>query len=129
MPDNERDSTLLFSFGVIASLALAVPCWLVWIDPTPREWGLLALMGLIGVGAQAAVIRAYRVGAEATFVAPFDYARLLVAAVLGWWLFAELPDGWTLAGAAVIVSSTLYIARRERVRKAPPVTGWPPARD
>lgn len=114
MPADERDSTLLFTFGAFSSLALAVPAWMVWRMPTPAEWGLLAMVCVLGFAAQAAVIRAYRVGADATFVAPFDYARLLVATSLGFLLFDEVPDLWTAAGAAVIVGSTLYIASRRK---------------
>ena len=58
------------------------------------------------------VIRAFRVG-EATFVAPFDYTKLLLAGAIGFALFGEVPDLWSLAGAAVIVAATVYIARRE----------------
>jgi drug/metabolite transporter (DMT)-like permease len=46
-------------------------------------------------------------------VAPFDYSRLLFSALFGLALFAEVPDVWTMAGAALIVASTIYIARRE----------------
>jgi drug/metabolite transporter (DMT)-like permease len=46
-------------------------------------------------------------------VAPFDYTRQLFAAGAGFLLFAESPDGWTAAGAVIIVASSLYIARRE----------------
>jgi drug/metabolite transporter (DMT)-like permease len=127
MPGQEKDVTLLFSFGAISTVVLAVPCWLVWQDPTAREWGLLLLVGLIGVGAQAAVIRAYRIGADASLVAPFDYARLLVAAAFGFSLFGEVPDVWTGIGASIIVGSTLYIAHRERVVKKPlTVAATPP---
>ncbi len=53
-----------------------------------------------------------RVG-EATAVAPFEYSRLLFAAVVGMLFFAESPSFETLLGAALIVGSSLYIAVRE----------------
>jgi hypothetical protein len=46
-------------------------------------------------------------------VAPIDYSRLIFAGIMGFLLFAELPDRYTLVGAAIIVGSTLYIAYRE----------------
>ena len=46
-------------------------------------------------------------------VAPIDYSRLVFAGIMGFLLFAELPDRYTLVGAAIIVGSTLYIAYRE----------------
>jgi drug/metabolite transporter (DMT)-like permease len=45
-------------------------------------------------------------------IAPFDYSRLLFAAILGYVFFVEIPDYWTIAGAVVIVLTTLYVARR-----------------
>ena len=67
---------------------------------------------VLGVAGQGCAIRAYRAG-EASLVAPFDYARLVFATGLGFLLFGDLPDRWTLAGAAVIVASSVYIAHRE----------------
>jgi drug/metabolite transporter (DMT)-like permease len=44
---------------------------------------------------------------------PIDYSQIILAAVLGYAVFGEVPSVWTWAGAAVIVSSTLYILLRE----------------
>jgi drug/metabolite transporter (DMT)-like permease len=63
---------------------------------------------------------------EATAVMPLDYSRLLFAAAFGFALFAEVPDGWTVAGAAVIVASTVYIARREARTGTVPAPGAAP---
>ena len=46
-------------------------------------------------------------------IAPIDYSRLIFAGIMGFLLFAELPDRYTLVGAAIIVGSTLYITYRE----------------
>lgn len=121
MPGQERDLTLLLSFASISTLALSPLAYLAWQEPTRGEWALLILMGLLGVGSQAAVIRSYRVGAEATFVAPFDYVRLLFATGFGFLLFAEVPDAYVFAGAALIIASALYIARRGAQVGAKPV--------
>ncbi len=117
MPGEERDLTLLFTFGLFSAIALAVPAALVWRMPSLEQAGLLLLMGLLGVSSQAAVIRAYRVGAEASFVAPFDYLRLLAATLFGVVLFAEIPDIWTGVGAVLIIGSALYLARREAMKR------------
>ncbi|MBR0682576.1 DMT family transporter [Roseomonas eburnea] len=55
---------------------------------------------------------AYRYG-EASAIAPFQYLRLVVVAAFGWAIFAEVPDGWTWAGAAVILSGALVITVAE----------------
>ena len=54
--------------------------------------------------------------ANAAVVAPFGYLSLLWATVIGFFLFAEIPDTWTFVGAAIIAGSGLYILHRERAR-------------
>jgi drug/metabolite transporter (DMT)-like permease len=120
MPAGEKHLAILFWFAAISTAVALIPAVLVWRWPTGQEWLLAGLMGLLGVGAQAAVVRAYRLG-EATAVAPFDYARLLFAALFGFLVFTEVPDQWTVLGAAIIIGSTVYIARREaRLGRQPP---------
>ena len=112
LPAYERPLAMLFYFGLASSplaLALALPHW-TW--PSAATWLLLALIGTTGALSQYWWILAFRAG-EASAVAPFDYSRLLFSAGFGFVFFAEVPDTWTLAGAALIVASTVYIARRE----------------
>ena len=110
LPREESQLTLLFYFFV-ATILLAAPL-ADWRWPQPGDWLLLIALGPLGAGAQAMIITAFKVG-EASFVAPFEYTRLLLAWLIGLVFFAERPDLLTLAGAALIVASTLYIARRE----------------
>ena len=112
LPAYERPLAMLFYFGLVSSpiaLLLALPHW-SW--PSGTTWLMLAAIGAIGALSQYWWILAFRTG-EASAVAPFDYSRLLFSAVMGFAFFAEVPDGWTMAGAALIVASTIYIARRE----------------
>ena len=46
---------------------------------------------------------------------PFDFLKLVWAALLAFWYFGEIPDEMTLIGAAVIFGSGLYVAHRESV--------------
>lgn len=112
LSETDRPETLIFYFGVISTSVALLPALQVWRSPAWDELALLMLVGACGAGAQYCMIRGYRIG-EATAVIPFDYARLLIAGVIGVVVFAEIPDAWTLTGAAVIVVSTLYIALRE----------------
>jgi drug/metabolite transporter (DMT)-like permease len=66
----------------------------------------------LGALGQDWLARAYD-AAEVTIVAPFDFLRLPIAAVLGFALFSELPDRLTILGMAIIIAASLYIARRE----------------
>jgi drug/metabolite transporter (DMT)-like permease len=112
LPKSEHQAIMVFYF-CIASLAMAVvPAIQVWQEPTWQQWLLLAGVGVVGASGQSLIIKAYRLG-ETSFVAPFDYSKILFAVLLGFVFFGEVPDAWALAGAAIIVASTLYIARRE----------------
>jgi drug/metabolite transporter (DMT)-like permease len=116
LPASESQTAMLVYFCVASFLLALVPAILHWRDPTPLEWLLLAGVGVLGMISQACILRAYRAG-EATFVAPFDYSKLLLATIVGYLFFAEVPDVWTWGGAAIIIASTYYIVWRERVRK------------
>jgi drug/metabolite transporter (DMT)-like permease len=112
LPEYESTLGMLFYFGVF-SVVLSLPAAIYfWNWPTTEEWLLLVVVGVLGALSQSFWIRSFRAG-EASVVAPFDYLRLIFAALVGLAVFAELPTVWTLAGAVVIVASTLYIARRE----------------
>jgi len=111
-PAEERHLTILFYFAVVSTAVAALPAAAVWRWPTAEGWLLGVAVGVVGVASQACIVRGYRIG-EATALSPFDYSRLIFATAAGLAIFAEVPDAWTLAGAAVIVGSTLYIARRE----------------
>jgi drug/metabolite transporter (DMT)-like permease len=118
LPPGETPLGMMFYFGVFSTIAALPPALFVWQWPTAEEWALLVVIGILGALSQSFWIRAYRAG-EASLVAPFDYLRLLFAGIAGYLAFAETVDLWTLLGAAIIVISTVYIARREaRVARA-----------
>ena len=92
------------------SLPLALP---VWAAPSLVQLGWLALVGLLATIGHLAMTNAFRL-ADATAVFPVDFTRLLWASLLGYLLFAEIPDVATWAGGAIIFASTTYITFRER---------------
>ncbi len=112
LPATETPLTMLFYFGLFATVLSIGPAIYSWQWPTVLEWLLLIGVGVLGALSQMFWIRAFRAG-EASAVAPFDYLRLPIAATVGFIGFSELPTIWTFVGAAVIVASTLYIAHRE----------------
>lgn len=125
-PPGEAPFAMLFWFTSSATFLTAIPAALVWRAPNLEEWLLLMIMSVLGAAAQFLIIHAYKSG-EATFVAPFDYAKLLIGGLLGYFVFSEIPDRWALVGAAVIVASTVYIARREARVGLPEAATKPPA--
>ncbi len=108
----EAALTILVYFGLFSSILTAIPAYFVWHPLTGDDFAQLALVGALGAVGQFCQVRAYAAG-ELMAVAPIDYSRLVFAGIMGFLLFAELPDRYTLVGAAIIVGSTLYIAYRE----------------
>jgi drug/metabolite transporter (DMT)-like permease len=51
--------------------------------------------------------------ADASLLTPISFLQVLVVGVFGWWLFGEKVTHWTVAGAAIIFASNVYIAQRE----------------
>jgi drug/metabolite transporter (DMT)-like permease len=89
-----------------------------------RDWAALAAIGLLGATAQLCLIRAFTL-AEAAVVAPFGYVGLIFATGWGYAACGEVPDAWTILGAAIIVAAGLYVWHRE-TRAARLSAGAPP---
>ena len=86
-----------------------------WTWPSLENWGWLLAIAVLGIGGHLALIQALTV-TEAGLLQPFNYTLFLWAIVIGYVAFGDLPDRWTLAGAAIILASGLYAWHRERVR-------------
>lgn len=88
----------------------------VWETPqTWMAWAVLLSGGLWGTISHWFLIQAHR-RAPASIVAPFIYTQIVWMVALGALLFGDWPDGWTLAGAAIVIGSGLYLFYRETVR-------------
>lgn len=109
----EATSAIVFWFSVTAAALALVTVPFGWVWPTPREAALLVGCGLLGGLGQILLTSAYR-EADASLVAPFDYASMLFALAIGYWAFAEVPSLTTLGGAALIVAAGVLIILRER---------------
>lgn len=102
-----------------------VPALFVWEWPEPSAWLYLAAMGPVAVLGHISLTKAFSL-ADASAIAPFDFARLPFAVLVGWIAFGEVTDMWTWVGAAVIFTSSVYIARREaKLSRAQPVRELP----
>lgn len=119
---SETALAMLFYGGVIG--AIMGTAWVLfvpgsWQTPTLPEWGLLAVLGLLGSGSHFVLINAYR-NAPVSTLAPFMYSQLIWTTCYGFFVFGDFPDGMTFVGAGVIVASGLYILWREaQLRKKP----------
>lgn len=107
-------TTLLYTgIGALVCSSLAVPFF--WTPVSSFEIAVFAVIGGLGVGAHVCMIRAYAF-TQASFLAPFNYAKLLWAVALGYLVFGDVPRLHVALGAAVIVASGLYMLYRERGR-------------
>jgi len=88
------------------------PALFVWKWPTLPDFGLLILMGVSAAGTQSCFIKAIQRG-DATAVGPVDYVRLVLALLIGYLMFNEVPTILMLFGALVVVGSALFLAWRE----------------
>lgn len=109
----EQTSAIVFWFSVTAAFLGLLTLPFGWAMPTPREAGILVLTGLIGGVGQIFLTSSYR-EADASLVAPFDYASMLLALGIGFWVFGEVPTGTMLIGATIVVSAGIFIIWRER---------------
>jgi len=108
-------TTMTYSSIVgVGILSVLVP--FVWVAPTWHDVMLGIFIGVASTVGQWIVVLAFRY-ADASVLAPFSYTQLLWVSILGFLIFGEIPDIWTVIGAAFIVASGLYTAHRERVRR------------
>jgi drug/metabolite transporter (DMT)-like permease len=107
---NEQTSAIVFWFSVTATLMSLITLPFGW--PTPIEAALLITAGLLGGLGQILLTSSYR-EADASLVAPFDYASMIFALGIGYFVFAEVPTVPMLVGAALIVTAGILIIWRE----------------
>ena len=79
---------------------------------TPKSGAVIGLTGLCGGQGHYGVAKAHRYATAAT-LGPFLYQQILYMTLLGWLVFAQVPDALVIAGAAVVVASGLYLLRLE----------------
>ena len=113
MVQTETTSSIVFWFSVTATCLSLATVPFGWVVPSRAETLLLVLAGLLGGIGQILLTSAYRF-ADASVVAPFDYASILLALVIGYGVFGEIPTGTMLAGAAVVILAGVLIIWRER---------------
>ncbi len=106
------DTSLIWT-ALIALLATTFVGPIDWRWPTASAWALMALTSAIGALAQYALIKALDY-AEAGAVQPYSYTLLVWVTLLGVVMFGDVPDRWTILGAAVVVASGLYAWHHDR---------------
>ena len=109
----ETSISILFWSNIVLMTGGIITLPMGWAPVSTQDafWFLAA--GIFNGTAHFCIIDALRTG-EASALAPVRYTALLWAALLGYAVWGDVPDLWLLAGAAVIVGSSLYMIRAER---------------
>ena len=109
---SDHPDTVVFYLMVYVTPMTFVPALFVWTWPNLGQLLLLTGVGVFATLNQRFLSRAFAT-TDATAVLPFDFARLPFAAIIGFLVFAELPDIWVWVGGAVIFASSVYTAHHE----------------
>ena len=104
---------IVFYFSLLITLLSLLSLPFGWVLPSFDATMMLMTAGLIGGVGQICLTAAYR-NAPASVVAPFDYTSMLLALVIAYFWFAEVPTSWTILGASVIIVSGVVIIYREQ---------------
>lgn len=111
--NTEKTPAIVFWFSVTATCLSLTTLPFGWVVPTGTEAALLVGAGLLGGVGQILLTSSYR-EADASLVAPFDYASMLFALLIGWFVFAEAPTITMLIGAGIVMFAGILIILRER---------------
>ena len=107
--------TLLLT-GVVGAIIVSTVMPFVWINPTLSQWSMMAAIGIFACIGHLFLILSLKY-ADASKLAPFSYFEIITNIIIGYYFFNHFPDIWTFVGLSVIISSGLYIFRREALNR------------
>jgi len=113
MVETERTSAIVFYFSATASVLSLLTAPFGWVMPAGETALQLVLAGIIGGMAQILLTSSYRFG-PASLLAPYDYASMLFAILIGYAWFGEVPTLVMLSGAALVIAGNILVIWRER---------------
>ncbi len=106
----ETTIAIVFWMLVVQATAGFVPTLFVWVWPTALLWGWILVIAICGTFSHFCMARAM-LYADATIVVPMDFLRVPLTATVGWLLYSEALDAFTLLGAALILTGNLLNLR------------------
>ncbi|MCC6007602.1 MAG: DMT family transporter [Rhodobacteraceae bacterium] len=112
MVGTETTAAIVFYFSVTAAGFALLTLPFGWVLPGPWTLAALVTIGLLGGIGQVILTTAYR-HADASLIAPFEYASMLMAVAIGYFVFAEVPTLHVAIGSAIVVAAALIIIWRE----------------
>jgi drug/metabolite transporter (DMT)-like permease len=109
----ETTAAIVFYFSLTTTVLSLLSAPFGWVMPETVPFLMLVCCGILGGLGQVLLTLSYR-HAETSVIAPFDYAQIIFALLIGWFIFAEVPTGPMLAGAALTILAGGIILWRER---------------
>lgn len=109
----ERTPTIVMWFSLTASVVSLATIPFGWDALDVWQWTVLVLAGICGGMAQILMTEAYR-HAEASTVAPFEYTSMILAIIVGYLAFSDVPTIYTIVGGLIVVGAGIFIILRER---------------
>ena len=101
---SESRFTVMFYSAWLGLAVVSIPAYINLETINLVDALKLGIVGLFGTAGQFLMVGALQI-AEASAIAPVDYVRLLLALMVGFFMFDEVPDLWTWAGSAIIISA------------------------
>lgn len=112
----ESSLTITLYMGLLMTPMSLIPALFVWGPVSLDQYALLVVIGALGTAGQWLLAEGLKRG-DTNVVMPLDFFKLIWAALLGYLVFAEIPDAFTWIGGIMIFASATYIALRERAVK------------
>ena len=112
MADRDSSVTITAWAAILLAVLAFFPASTVWQWPSGEQFAWLALIGALGTTGSLMIVESLKL-AEANALMPYDFVKLVWAALVGFIFFGEVPDIWVWVGGAVIFASTVYLTYRE----------------
>ena len=103
--------TLLLT-GLVGLVAVSGLMPFVWVNPSASQWSMMASIGVFACIGHLFLILSLKY-ADASKLAPFSYFEIVTNIIIGYFFFNHFPDYWHFLGLCIIISSGIYIFRRE----------------
>lgn len=115
MSHTEPALTIAFHFQLSSAVVSALTLLFAWVTPDAGQLLALVALGVLGGIGQLLMTTSYR-HAQASTLASFEYAAMIWAVLLGWFVFNEAPATEVYVGAVIVFASGAFIAWREQRR-------------
>ena len=110
--DSDNPLLTLLLTGIVGAVLGSIIIPTVWVSPTITEWYMMFAIGFFASLGHLFIILSLRY-ADASKLAPFGYFEIVTNIIIGYYFFNHFPDSWTFLGLFIIISSGIYIFRRE----------------